>query len=180
MKVSSYPLVAVAGLNTLLTIKTTLNLSAGYTNGFYSSGPSYSAPVLGAQLGYRYSPLGRATLMYTLQYADSINANYYRDHVVRFSLQQLFAPFVVMAQPEVHFRQYNGVTIVNGPPTRDDLIFALVAGVHYNYRNWLAATLNYRFTTVQTSYRYMPVGGGALDDPSFERHELLLGVRAAL
>jgi hypothetical protein len=179
-KATSYPLSVLAGISTLFTVKTTFNLFAGYTNGFYSSGPSFSAPQLGAQLGYRYSPLGRATLLYALQYQDSINANYYRDHVIQLSVQQMLVPFVVMVQPEIHFREYNGVDVVSGPPTRDDLIFALVAGVHYNFRNWLAATLNYRFSAVQTDYRYMPLGGGMIDDPSYARHELLLGMRIAM
>lgn len=179
-KVQSHPFAATAGIATLFTLKTTLNLYGGYTNGFYSSGPSFSAPVVGATFGYRYSPLGRAALSYTLQYEDSVNANYYRDHVFRLLFEQLVTPFVVVAQPEVHLRQYNGITIVAGEPVRNDVIFAGVGGIHYNFRNWIAATLNYRFTLVDSDYRYMPIGGGSLLDPSFSRHELLLGMRAAL
>lgn len=182
IKPDSYPLVVRAGLATLLTIKLTLNLDAGYTNGFYSSGPSFSAPVIGAALGYRYAELGRATIGYSLQFEDSINANYYRDHVIRGTVQHLIKPVVLMLQPEVHFRQYNGVTSavpgIMGADTRDDFIFAFVGGVHYNFRNWIAATLNYRFSTVQTDYVEMT--GAGVDDPSFVRHELMLGVRAAL
>jgi hypothetical protein len=183
MKVTSYPLRTTAGLNTLLTLKTTFNLEAGYTNGFYSAGPSFSAPVIGANLGYRYSPLGRVTLGYQWMYEDSINANYYRDHVFRASVQQLVHPVVFMVQPEIHLRQYNGVSFavpgITGPDVRDDVIIAVIAGVHYSFRNWIAATLNYRFTSVQTDY-VTQVMGGMADDPSFVRHELLLGVRAAL
>jgi hypothetical protein len=181
-KVTSYPLTTRAGIATLLSVKTTLNLDAGYTNGFYSSGANFSAPVIGAQLGYRYSPLGHISFGYNLVYEDSLNANYYRDHVIRASLQQLFVPFVVMLQPEIHFRQYNGVLAtvpgLMGADTRNDTIFAFVGGIHYSFRNWIAATLNYRFATVQTNYMY--TGAGIMDDPSFVRHELLLGVRAAL
>jgi hypothetical protein len=182
-KGSSYPLTVRAGLATLLSLKTTLNLDAGYTNGFYSKGPSFSAPVIGASIGYRYSPLGRASLGYVLQYDDSINANYYRDHVIRASVQQLFVPFVLMIQPEVHFRQYSGVTVaiptLTGADTRNDLIISVIAGMHYNFRNWFAATLNYRFSSVQTDYMYS-AAGSAVDDPSFVRHEILAGVRVAL
>lgn len=180
MKASSAPFAANAGIATLLTLKTTLNLYGGYTNGFYSSGPSFSGPMLGAAFGYRYSPLGRITAQYQWKYEDSINANYYRDHVVQVSVQQLIDPVIIMVQPELHLRQYNGVTIVNGPPTRDDLIFATIAGVHYNFRNWIAATLNYRFSMVETDYRYMGGGMSMLTDPSYVRHELLLGMRVAL
>jgi hypothetical protein len=179
-KVSSYPFTALAGIATLLSRKTTLNVQAGYTNGFYSAGPSYSAPTVGASIGYRYSPLGRVLLSYDWLYQDSVNANFYRDHVVRLWVQQLVSPFVIMVQPEVHFREYQGVStlVMGAPDTRDDFIFSLIAGVHYNFRNWAAATLDYHFTDVSTQYRFMV--DGIIDDPSYARHELLLGVRVAM
>src|SRR3569832_720999 len=178
--VTSYPFAAELGLATLLTIKTTLNVFGGYTNGFYSSGPSFSGPLVGAQLGYRYSPLGRISALYSLQYQDSINANIYRDHVFQVLLEQQVNPFTIMVQPEVHLREYQGVTVVNGPPSRDDVIFAAIAGLQYNFRNWMAATLSYRFSEVSTDYRYMPIGGGVVTDPSYVRHEVLLGFRVAM
>ena len=177
-KVTSFPLRTVAGISTLLSLKTTFNLQAGYENGFYSAGPSYSAPTIGASLGYRYSPLGRAVITYDWTHQDSVNANFYRDHVLRLWVQQLFVPFVVMFQPEIHFREYEGIDPMIGSPTRNDVIIAAIAGVHYNFRNWLAATLDYHFSTVQTNYTYMT--DGIVDDPSYTRHELLLGMRLAL
>ena len=66
----------------------------------------------------------------------------------------------------------------NGETTRNDFIFSLVAGIHYNFRNSLAATLDYRFSTVQTDFQYMV--DGIVDDPGFSRHQLLAGVRWAL
>lgn len=181
MKATSYPLQLVAGIATLFTPKTTFNFQAGYVNGFYSSGPSYSSVTIGTQLGYRYSPLGRLALGYHLLYNDSVNANFYRDHVVQLNIEQLFAPLVFMVQPEVHFRTYEGtiVTGAGGERVRNDLIFSVIAGVHYNFRNSLAATLDYHFSTVQTDFVYM-VDGTELDDPGFVRHQLLAGVRWAL
>ena len=178
-KVTSFPLTAVAGIATLLTPSITANLQAGYTNGFYSSGPSYSGPAISAQLGYRYSALGRVMASYDLLYSDSINANFYRDNVVRVWWQHLVHPFVIMAQPELHFREYDGVIVASVPPsaTRDDVIFAVIAGVHYNFRNSLEATLDYRFTDLSSNFRYM--SGTDLVDPSYVRHELLLGIRYA-
>jgi hypothetical protein len=183
-KVNSYPFTAIAGLQTLFSLKTTFAVRAGYTNGFYSAGPSYSSPVLGADIGYRYSPLGRVALTYDYVFADSINANYYGEHVVRLWLQQLVVPFVFMAQPEIHFRQYDGVCgIVMCAPgsndTRDDAIFSVVAGVHYSFRSWIAATLDYRFTDVVSNFKYL-AGTTPNVDPSFVRHELLLGMRVAM
>jgi hypothetical protein len=178
MKVTSFPFQAVGGVATLLTARTTLNLQAGYTNGFYSTGPSFSNVTAGAQLGYRYSPLGRVALTYALLYEDSINANFFRDHVVRLWLHQLFVPFEVMLQPAIHFRRYEGITVVAGPPTRDDMIVSIIGGINYNFRDWFATTLNYNFALVSTDYRYMV--DGITDDPGFVRHELILGMRMAM
>lgn len=176
-KVSSYPLVALAGVATLLTVKTTLNFEAGYTNGFYSSGPSYSAPVINAQVGYRFSPLGRVALLYSWLHQDSINANFYRDHIIRGWWSQALNRVLLMVQPEAHFRRYDGITLVMGPPTRDDVIVSVIGGASYNFRNWIAATLNYRFTSVLTDYEYM--FNGFTDVPTYARHEVLLGIRVA-
>jgi len=180
-KVSSYPLTAVAGIATLLGAKTTINLEGGYTNGFYSAGPSYSGLTASAQVGYRYSPLGRATAGYRLMYQDSVNANFFRDHVFQLNFEQLFAPFVLMLQPEVHLRQYSGTLVMgtNGEIARNDLIFAVVGGLHYNFRNSIAATLDYSLSVVSTDFRYM-AEMGLVDDPGFVRHQLLAGVRWAL
>jgi hypothetical protein len=177
-KVPSYPLIAVAGIQTLLSLNTTVSAQAGYTNGFYSGGPSFSAPVLGLELGYRYSPLGRVTAMYQYTHQDSVNANFYRDHVLRLWLQQMYVPFALTLQPELHFREYQGIALVAGLPTRNDIIFSVAAGVHYNFRNWIAGTLGYNLSLVQTDYRYMT--DGLLDNPSYVRHELLAGVRVAM
>ena len=68
--------------------------------------------------------------------------------------------------------------IPGAPATRDDVIFSVVAGVHYNFRNWIAGTLDYHFTDVVTSYKYMV--DGITVNPSYTRHELLLGVRVAM
>jgi hypothetical protein len=177
-KVSSYPLKATVGIETLLGLSTTLTAYAGVTKGWYASGPDFLGPLLGVNFGYRYSPLGRIVLEYMWMYEDSVNANFYRDHVVRGWLQQAYVPFVFVVQPEIHFREYDGITIVNGPPTRNDFIVAVSAGIHYNLRNWIAFTADYRFTAVQTDYRYMV--NGVIDDPSYVRHELLLGTRLAM
>lgn len=177
-KVPSTPLYVAAGIQTLLSLNTTISAQAGYTNGFYSVGPSFSAPTFGVELGYRYSPLGRFTAMYQYTHQDSVNANYFRDHVLRFWLQQMYVPFAFTLQPELHFRRYEGITLVAGPPVRNDLIFSLSAGVHYNFRNWIAATAGYNLGIVESDYRYMT--DGLVEDPSYIRHELLVGLRVAM
>ena len=86
-KVNSYPLTAIAGISTALTLYTTVNVHAGYSNGFYASGPNYSNVTAGAQFGYRYSPLGRILFLYDYSNQDSINANFYRDHLFQITLE---------------------------------------------------------------------------------------------
>jgi hypothetical protein len=182
-KVESYPLIALVGLASLLSLKTTFLLEAGYTNGFYSTGPSYSAPLLNLALAYRYSPLGRvgATVKYEL--ADSINANFYRDYEAGAFIQQGFAPFVVVAQAQMHLREYEGLAFegmpLAGGAARNDVIFEVVGGIRYSFRNWIAVTLDYSFSTVQTDFRYTDATGKTVD-PSYVRHELLAGMRIAM
>jgi len=178
-KADSYPLVVSTGVQTLLTLKTTLIGRVGYTNGFYSTGPSYSTVLGGVQLGYRYSPLGRATVLYEYQHEDSINANYFRDHTLQLTLEQQLVPFVVRVAPELRFRHYDGITtLIPGiPDTRDDVIVGVTGSMTYQFRNSLAAVLQYRFAAVQTDYMYTI---DRTDDPSYARHELIAGVRAAL
>ena len=182
-KQSSYPLVTVLGVQTLLTLDLTLAGQIGYTNGFYSDGtPSYSAPTGGVQLGYRYSPFGRIQLNYNWLYSDSINANFYRDEVISALLTQKVGPLVFELQPELHFREYDGIaTLIPGAvDTRDDTIVSIIAGFHYVFRNWIAATLDYHFTDVSTDYRYPATATEEPFNPSYVRHDVLLGVRVAM
>ena len=179
-KQDSYPLTAVVGVQTLLSLKTSLVARVGYTNGFYA-GPSYSAATGGVDFGWRYSPMGRVTATYEYVHEDSINANFFRDHRVRLALTQQFVPFVVNVEPEIRFRQYRGVTslIPTAPTdTRDDFIMAVSAAARYNFRDRYAAVAQYRFSTVQTDFRHMI--DGDIDDPTFLRHEIILGFRAGL
>jgi hypothetical protein len=180
-KVDSYPLTAVVGIQTSLTLKTTFNARIGYTNGFYSTGPSYSAVDGGVQFGYRYSPMGRITALYNYNHSDSINANFFRDHTLAMNIEQMFVPFVLVVRPEFHLRQYQGVDVmsVDGATTRDDVILSITAGARYNFRNWIAATADYTYTGVFTDFRYTDASGSFVDDPGFSRHEFLAGLRVA-
>lgn len=179
-KVDSYPLAVSTGIQTLLSLKTSLVGRIGYTNGFYSSGPSYSAVLGGVELGWRYSPLGRVTAMYEYRHDDSINANYYRDHRLSLDIQQSFVPFLFNVTPQLMFRHYDGITtlIPTYPDDRDDVIVNVPVAMRYYFRDSLAAVLQYRYSAVLTDYMYS--SDGDIDDPSFSRHELILGVRAGL
>lgn len=178
VKSNSYPLTLQAGVQTLLSLKTTVIARVGYTNGFYSEGPSFSSILGGVQIGYRYAPTGRVTALYEYSHQDSINANFYRDHHILMTLEQQVKPLVLSIVPEIFFRRYEGVTVIvpGSADTRDDRIYSVSAGARYNFRDWLAAVVQYRFSAVQTDFRT----GGTGDDPSYVRHEILAGLRAAL
>ena len=179
-KVTSYPLVAVLGINTAITLETSIIGRIGYTEGFFSSGPDYATITGGLYVEHRY-PLGKFDLMYSYDHSDSINANFYRDHLVQAWVEQRFAPFTVFASPMLRLREYEGLVVApmatGSASVRDDVIFAAWAGMRYQFRNWIMASLEYRLTIDETSFRYMV--DGSTQDPSYIRHELLLGVRAA-
>jgi hypothetical protein len=180
VKVDSNPLVVQGGIQTLLSLRTTVVGRIGYQNGFYSSGPSFGTILGSLQLGYRYSPLGRVVGMYEYVHADSVNANYYRDHALKLQVTQQFVPFLVQAEGGFAFRRYQGIQalIPTAEDTRDDVVGMAAASVRYNFRDSIAAVLQYRFTGVFTDYRYTL--DGDTDDPSFTRHEVVLGVRFGL
>jgi hypothetical protein len=178
---SSMPLRLNLGIATALTVKSTINARIGFGKGFYETGPDFTNVTGGAQFGYRFSPHGHLAAMYEYDFHDSINANFYRDHALKLKLeQQMLDRFAISAAAEVRFRLYRGIIMeVNSTETdRSDVIFSVPLGATYNFRDWIAATLDYKFTTVQTDFRYM-ADMGVLDDPSYTRHSLMAGVRAA-
>jgi hypothetical protein len=177
---SSMPLRIIAGFQSALTVKTTINARLGFAKGFYDSGPDFTNVTGGLVFGYRFSPNGRAMAMYDYDFHDSINANFYTDHAIKLKIDQVIQRFGFSAAAELRFRHYAGVIMeVMGSSTdRDDLIFTVPFSAHYHFRDWIAATLDYRFTLDTTDFRYMP-SAGFIDDPSYSRHQLLAGIRAA-
>jgi hypothetical protein len=182
VKVTSYPLMGLVGVQTLLSPLTSIVARAGYQNGFYASGPSYSSALAALEFGWRYAPQGHFSFLYNYLHNDSINANYYRDHQFFATLEHALAPFDAFIQAGVIFREYNGV-IVNfdmpmyGTGTRDDFLALGAAEFRYNFKDWLAASLAYHLTIDNTNFRYTV--DGVMEDPSYVRHEVLLGIRAA-
>jgi hypothetical protein len=179
-KVSSMPLRILAGLQSALGVSSTINTRVGFGKGFYSAGPDFTNVLFGLALGYRYSPQARIVGYYDYDFTDSVNANFFRDHAFKLMYQQRVDRFVLVASAELRLRKYSGVmqVVPAASDVRNDLIFAVPISASYNFRDWLAATVGYRFVTDQTDFRYDT--GDGLDDPSYTRHELLAGVRAAL
>lgn len=179
-KRDSYPFAVSTGVQTLLGINTSVIGRIGYTYGPYSAGPGFSAVMGGLEFGYRYMHTGRIRFLYEYNHQDSINANFFRDHHLAMVLEQQFVPFIVNVTPELRFRRYEGVmqVVPGADDTREDVIVSIAAGARYNFRDWFATVLEYRLSSVDTDFEYNI--GAQTDDPSFARHELVLGVRAAL
>ncbi len=177
-KVTSYPVVAKLGLATALTVNTSFLAEAGYTQGFYTSGPDYQAFYGSAYFEYRYNDLSAFRLRYAYLHNDSVNANFYRDHVIQGWLEHKVERFGVYLAPEVRFRQYEGLNPpLMGSTVRDDVIAAAAIGVRYQFRNWVSASVQYRIVDDSTDYRY--TSGATMLDPSYLRHEVFAGVRLA-
>jgi hypothetical protein len=180
-KVSSMPLRILLGFQSALGVNSMVNTRVGFGKGFYASGPDFTNVLFGLALGYRFSPQARVVGFYDYDFSDSVNANYYRDHAFKLMYNQSVDRFVFIASAELRLRKYDGVMQVipgAGSDVRNDLIFAVPISASYNFRDWLAGTAEYRFVTDQTDFRYDT--GDGIDDPSYTRHELLAGVRAAL
>ena len=177
-KVDSNPLRVQAGLATAITELFTVRVRGGYAQGFYESGADYQGPLIGVELGFRYSPVGRIVLSYDHEYRDSINANFYADHVGKIQIDQQFWRIMTTAAIEGRLRTYEGIPMsLGGATTRDDAILAAMFQARYVAREWLAITGDYRLVIDETDFRYD--ADGFMDDPSYVRHEVLAGVRAA-
>lgn len=174
-KVSSNPLRILAGLDTVLTEPTTLKLYAGYANGFYSEGPSYSAPVAGIDFGWRYMPVGRVTVGYAYEAEDSINANYYQEHRLHAGVAQQLRRIYATVGSGIRFRGYRGISpAIAATPNRDDLIIELSARADYILRERFSFYAAGLLQSVQTEFRDL-----SGDDPSFVRGEVVIGASAA-
>lgn len=176
-KQSSNPLRAKFGVATALTEMTTLRASAGWAWSPYAAGQGFNAPTFGAEFGYRYSPMGRVAVSYSYDFVDSINSNFYRDHALLARIDQQVRMIVVEGRGGLRLRGYRGVPMALGAANRDDFIVEAQLGARYHFRDWLAATADYLLQVDQTDFR--TTFAGQPDDPSYTRHEVTAGVRAA-
>ncbi len=178
-KSSSQPMRGGIGLQTVLTEVITVKAHLGWAYAGYSVGEGYNAPEVGAELGYRYAPNGRIVASYTWEHRDSVNSNYYRDHRLAGQLDQQFgARLLATGFADVRFRGYRGVpAVLGGGPSRDDLIFSIGARGSFVLRDTFAFVAQYRTDVDQTDY--VSMFDGMADDPSYVRHEVTAGVRAA-
>jgi hypothetical protein len=100
--------------------------------------------LLGAELGYRYSPLGRMSVTYEYDHQDSVQANYYRDHALVGRLVNQVDQVLLQGGIDLRLRHYNGVPedlrCGGAQISRDDVLLRLSGKGYYVYRDWLAFT----------------------------------------
>lgn len=176
-KRSAMPIRGGVGVATSITELITVKAHAGWGYASYSGGTGYNLPVLGVEAGYRYMPTGRFTVGYDWDHRDSINADYYTDHAIVGRVDHQFGTRIIgHATGDIRFRSYRGISPQIGAPSRDDVLFAIGAGATYVLKDWMGIVANWRSEVDQTSY----MTNVAADDPSYSRHEITVGVRAAL
>ncbi len=175
-KYGSNPLTFLTGIATNLSEPVTVKAHVGWGWSTYEMGQGYNAPLFGTELGYEYSPSGRVVGEVGYYFADSTNANFYRDYKLTLRVDQQVRQVLVTGTIGAYLRGYRGIDGL-GAPSRDDLILnAHVRGQYViNERYYLTA--DYLGTTDQTDYVSMYMGQS--DDPSYTRHELMVGARAA-
>jgi hypothetical protein len=178
-KVSSNPLRIVAGLDTLLTELVTIKAYVGYANGFYDEGPSYSTVVGGIEGGWRYVPFGRVVAGYSYDVSDSINANFFKEHHLRLALNQQIRTIFLTAGLGARFRSYEGIPMAVGgsAETRNDFILEARLRAAYIMRDRFSFYADYSVGSDQTDFR--STVDGQIDDPSYVRHEFVVGASAA-
>ncbi len=176
-KVSSTPMRGTAGVATALTESITLRTHAGYAIGSYSTGASFASYIYHLEGGYRYSPVGRVALIFDRDFRDSINANYYGDYLVKLAVDQQIDRVMLQASVAGTLRSYAGVPAIIGPTTtRDDFIVSAAVMPSLELRDWIALNASYNFQTVQTDF--VAMADGQLDDPSYVRHQVMVGANA--
>jgi hypothetical protein len=183
IKRQSRPLRVQLGAATALTELTSLRAHIGYGKGFYQSlecdiaAADFSNVLLGAELGYRYSPLGRLSVTYEYDFQDSIEANYYRDHALVGRLLNQVDRVMLQGGIDLRLRHYDGLVpgLVSdlGQTTRDDLLLRLSGKGYYLYREWLGFTGSLDLVNDSTDFVFQ---GRQL---GYTRAELQLGVVAA-
>jgi hypothetical protein len=86
---------------------------------------------------------------------------------------------VLSGSLDFRLRGYRGITGTVGAmsPSRDDVVFAATARAQYVLTERYYLTGTYVGSIDQTDFTYPTVIGP--DDPSYTRHELMFGARAA-
>jgi hypothetical protein len=174
-KYASNPLTFITSVATVLSEPVTLKAHLGWAWSPYEMGQGYNAPLAGTELGFMYAPTGRLVLEADYYFQDSTNANFYRDIKLQARVEQQVRKLLFSGGLAAYIRGYRGINGI-GAPNRDDVVLSATARAQYVLSERYYATAEYIGTADQTDYVTTFMG---TDDPSYSRHELMVGVRAA-
>ncbi|WP_428261170.1 hypothetical protein [Haliangium sp.] len=155
LKNESRPLRIELGASSAFTERTSLRVHLGAGRGFYKARPecaSSSAPpvdfvsplfgnymglLLGAELGYRYSPLGRISVSYEHDFEDSVQANFYRDHALVGRVVHQLDRILLQLSGDLRVRGYRGLAPGLPDPVSETVLLRLSGKGYYPLRDWL-------------------------------------------
>jgi hypothetical protein len=183
-KVDSNPFRATAGLTGLITTKLTLGLSAGYGNGFYTTGPNPSVFIATAEVGYLIGPFAKAKLGYEHDFSNSLFGNYYDlDAVYAGWNQQVGRAFLAGLTLRWEHRDYHcdamtgmtaAISCFNDPTGGDRVDNWVGLNLQANYfpQPWFSLGAQYQLLANVTDFA-VSTGGGPTVNARFVKHQVL-------
>jgi hypothetical protein len=168
-KFSSYPLYALTGLRGLITERTSILLTLGYQNAFYTSNSATTTGFLGstyleAQVTLRPTLTSRIVAGYLHNFENSvISAFYYNESLYASYVQQLGGRFAFDVSGRYTHRDYQGFYAISPTmpvlATRVDNNFVVGATLDYFMRNWAFLGVGYALYTNAASGDFSSVMG---------------------
>jgi hypothetical protein len=155
-RATSFPLRAIAGMRGLLTPKLTLNIGAGYANGFYSDVNGATGPVgirgalnVLAEVTYRPTIETIAVLGYRHDFQNAILSDFYYVDAVYLNISQAIAGRVGLGlSARYESRSFNNFLGASGAPVpgatgRHDNYVQAGVNLDYHIQNWSYAGISY-------------------------------------
>lgn len=179
--IGSMPLRAVIGLNGQITTTLAVLVEAGWAEGLYDEGPSFSGPVGLARASWRVTPTTLLQLGYARDYEDSLYGNYYGEHRIFFSGEQrLFGWLGIKANAAFHFIDYakfepESPDYTVNEPERADQALELGVALRFDVARWVGFNLGYRFDALYSDVE-VRLRGQVVDVYSYYRHQVFASV----
>jgi hypothetical protein len=157
-KFSSFPLYVTAGLRGLLTSITTVALTVGYQNGFYSGGATtngfWGSTYADLMFTVRLSELSRAVLGYRHDFENSVIANFsLNDTVYASYVQQIAGRLALDLSGRISHVNYQGFEDTPGHiAERTDDVYQVGASLDYFLRNWAYIGVGYSLLGDRSDY----------------------------
>jgi hypothetical protein len=157
-KYSSFPLYVTAGLRGLLTSVTTVSLTLGYQNGFYSGGATtngyWGSTYADLMFSVRVSDLSRAVVGYRHDFENSVIANFsLNDTVYASYVQEIFGRLALDLSGRYTHVNYQGFVDTPGHVAeRTDNVYNVGASLDYFMRNWAYLGVGYSFLADRSDY----------------------------